>query len=406
MTNNLTFENDGDWAPVLSIAGTISASLFTVYTPELDGALSFQGDLSAIIPQPQPLAPLAGEITFQGEMHGIVNVPHAAFADFAHYPYGGVDPALAMAGATSGSLTSAAAGSYNRQYAVITAPQDYPVSGGGYAWKKAAYASVGFKFASMNANSSQLLDAVQLETAPVGATVPSPYSLARQIQVTVKPTRLNYATNPNMESGITGYSEWSGATVAADSFAWQGTQSLKTTVPATVTQDAGATFTVSGLIPGNTYTMSARISIAVGCGDVYALSGDSTSTQIAQTSYRLAQPDPTNARWRVVTVTFQAIAPTVNLGWNVLKTTMSAGTPSIFWTDGVLIEAGSSARPYFDGGMGEDYLWESGGSDNQSRSYYYENRVERSYLVQTLLDENTPLGITSAVPLYAVLPTQ
>jgi hypothetical protein len=85
---------------------------------------------------------------------------------------------------------------------------------------------------------------------------------------------------------------------------------------------------------------------------------------------------------------------------------MTAGQPSIFWADGILVEEGTSVRDYFDGSMGADYLWETSGTANLTRSYFYENRVERSYLIRTLLDENTPLGITSAVPQYAVLPTQ
>jgi hypothetical protein len=85
---------------------------------------------------------------------------------------------------------------------------------------------------------------------------------------------------------------------------------------------------------------------------------------------------------------------------------MVAGQPSIFWADAVLIEEGTAIRPYFDGSMGSDYLWEQGGSANLSRSYFYEDYVERSYLIRTLLAENVPLGITTAVPQYAVLPIQ
>jgi hypothetical protein len=91
---------------------------------------------------------------------------------------------------------------------------------------------------------------------------------------------------------------------------------------------------------------------------------------------------------------------------NVLHGTMTPGLASIFWVDGVLIEEGAAVRDYFDGSMGADYLWETGGTTNLTRSYYYENRVERSYLIRTLLDENTPLGISAAIPQYAVLPTQ
>jgi hypothetical protein len=107
-----------------------------------------------------------------------------------------------------------------------------------------------------------------------------------------------------------------------------------------------------------------------------------------------------------VWVTFDVSASTTTLGLFVDRTTMAAGQSSIFWFDGVLVEEGAAVRPYFDGSMGADYLWEASGTANLTRSYYYENYTERSYLIRTLLDENTPLGITSAVPQYAVLPTQ
>jgi hypothetical protein len=403
----LTFENDDDFAPVFSISGDIQGRVYSSYAPQLDGEFTIDGDLGIIIPRPKPALPLAGVFTVQGTLKAGLRTPVGVFKDFAHYPYGGIDPAMARIGATSGALTSAAAGSYNRQYAIFTAPADYPVSQGAYAWKRAAYASVGFKFANMSYNKHQLLDAVQLETVPLGATGPSTYQAARQIQVVVKPTRLNYATNPNFESGLTNYTPTGQATHAIDTFRWQGSQALKVTVPSTATSDSGLSLPVSGLIPGRQYVMSARVAIAQGCGDVAPWSGGG-SVQGQKVSWRNAGEftDPAKQRWRTVSVTFTANASSVSVGVNVLKSTMAAGVASIFWVDGMLVEEGESVRPYFDGSMGTDYLWESGGSANLSRSYFYENRIERGYLVQTLLDENTPLGITAAVPQYAVLPTQ
>lgn len=406
-TITIGVENDVFFTPAFKFSGTLVGGVYEVYQPPLDGRIAFEGGtIKALIPQAQPVYPLAGAIGFHGKLGVTLNLPHAAFKDFAHYPYGGTDPAMALITNTSGGLTSAAAGSYNRQYVIVTGPQDYPVSGGGYAWKKAAYASVGFKFASMNANTSQLLDAVQLEEAPLGTTGPSTYSLARQIQVIVKPTRLNYCTNPSMVTGITGYTATNSATVAAGSVAWQGNTSLQVTVPAGATQNSGFSYQVTGLIPGKTYTMSAKVALATGCGDVVAWSGVSGTTFLGTTTWLKATPDPTNQRFRTLSVTFTAKSSSAYVGMEVLVNTTVPGTASMFWADAVLIEEGSSARPYFDGNFGADYLWESGGSANASRSYYYENRVERSYLVQTLLNENVPLGISSAVPLYAVLPTQ
>lgn len=408
MTQTITFRKTNDDLPIsFTVSGNIVVQVYRVASPQLDGQFTVGGNLSVVIPGPKTVRPLAGQYHVSGDLKAGIKVPNGAFKDFAHFPYAGVDPTMAMIGITSGALNSGATGTYTRPYAAFTGPQDYQVSGGGYAWKRAAYASVGFKFAGMQANKHQVLDAVQFEPLPLSGTGPSAYTTARSLQVVVKPTRLNYATNPNMESGITGYSAGGTATVGSDSsFWWKGTKSLKVTVPSGATQDGGMAWNISGLIPGRQYTMSARVAVAVGCGEVWAWSASVGSIQGAQVSFAQAEPDTNNPRWRTVAVTFTATETTTSLGINVAHATMTAGISSIFWVDGVLVEEGTAIRPYFDGSMGVDYLWESGGTANLSRTYFYENRIERSYLIQTLLAENTPLGITSAVPLYAVLPTQ
>jgi hypothetical protein len=404
---NITFVNDDDFAPVFGVSGGIVIKQFKTYGPRLDGDVKIDGRLAIKIPRPKPLRPMAGQVVVQGHLKAGVKSPAAAFKDFAHYPYLGVDPAMARVGITSGALTSGAAGSYTRQYAAFTGPADYPVSGGGYAWKRAAYAAVGFKFTSMSANKHQILDAVQFEPLPLGATGPSAYQNARTIQVVIKPTRLNYASNPNFESGITGYGSTGTATLAADAFCWKGTQALKVTVPAGAPADSGIAFPVSGLIPGRTYTFSAKVAIAQGCGAIAPWAGAGSTQHASKTWAQAANAiDPGNKRWRTMMVTFTPTTSTLYLGMNVLHGTMTPGLASIFWVDGVLIEEGAAVRDYFDGSMGADYLWETGGTTNLTRSYYYENRVERSYLIRTLLDENTPLGISAAIPQYAVLPTQ
>jgi hypothetical protein len=403
---NLTFNNTTEYFNQFSVSGTIVARKFTTYSPDLFGLVTINGSLAIKVPRGKPLAPLAGQFSVGGALSAGVKAPAAAFKDFSHYPYQGVDPAQAWMGITSGALKSGVAGSYSRPYAAFTGPVDYPVSGGGYAWKRATYASVGFKFASMSANKHQILDAVQFEPLSLGSSGPSAYQNARELRVVIKPTRLNYSANPNFETGITGTAAVNSATVAADSFCWKGTGSCKVTAPSSGSTDGGFNFQITGLIPGRRYTMSARVAVAQSCGDVYAWSSGSSSTLVNRVSFRSAKPDPSNKRWRTVWVTFDAKASTVWMGFSVSRSTMTAGQPSIFWADGVLVEEGGAVRPYFDGSMGADYLWETSGTANLARSYYYENYTERSYLIRTLLDENTPLGITSAVPQYAVLPTQ
>jgi hypothetical protein len=176
-------------------------------------------------------------------------------------------------------------------------------------------------------------------------------------------------------------------------------------VPSAGTLNGGRHWTLNGLIPGRRYTASMRVAVAQGCGDVTPYASNN-ATLVNRISYRSAKPDPSNKRWRTVWVTFDVSASTTTLGLFVDRTTMAAGQSSIFWFDGILVEEGAAVRPYFDGSMGADYLWEASGTANLTRSYYYENYTERSYLIRTLLDENTPLGITSSVPQYAVLPTQ
>ncbi|MDX3260708.1 carbohydrate binding domain-containing protein [Streptomyces sp. MI02-2A] len=406
MTDIEFFDDPDDFAPIVTIRGNIQALVHHGYGPQLDGSLTFDGDLTVIIPRPKPVAPKAGVFTIQGDFKALLKEPAAAFKDFAHYPFSGVDPAMAMIGQTSGSLASGAVGSYKRQFAMFTAPVDYPVSGGGFAWKRAAYASVGFKFANMSGGTNQILDAVQLELAPLGMAGPTAYQNARQIQVVIKPTRLNYALNPNFESGIGNVrAVTSDAHLSADSFCWQGTQALKVTIPSAASDDTGMSIQASGLKPGKTYTMSARVAIAAGCGEILPFVG-AEGKLVGRNTWTTAANavDPTKPRWRTVYVTFTASVPLVTVGMNVLKSTMPPGVTSIFWVDGMMVEEGFSPRPYFDGSMGSDYVWDVDGQPNLTRSYYYENRLERSFLIRTLLKENTPLGIAASEPKFGVLP--
>lgn len=74
-----------------------------------------------------------------------------------------------------------------------------------------------------------------------------------------------------------------------------------------------------------------------------------------------------------------------------------SGTPTK-----ILVEEGSILRDYFDGDSGgADYLWEQGGTPGSTRSYYYQDREARNYILIRLLQENVPLGMTVGQPEYA-----
>lgn len=72
------------------------------------------------------------------------------------------------------------------------------------------------------------------------------------------------------------------------------------------------------------------------------------------------------------------------------------------WWDEVTITPGTEPIPYVDGSLGDDYLWEEGGTAHDARSYYYENRLDRVEAIRRALRDSVPLGIGVAEPKFAV----
>jgi hypothetical protein len=80
--------------------------------------------------------------------------------------------------------------------------------------------------------------------------------------------------------------------------------------------------------------------------------------------------------------------------------------PFTYFVDAVLIEDGDILYPYFDGNSGTDALWLAGGTPNLCQSFYYNQLEYARHVVIDSLNNNTPLGISYATPLYATMPTQ
>jgi hypothetical protein len=87
----------------------------------------------------------------------------------------------------------------------------------------------------------------------------------------------------------------------------------------------------------------------------------------------------------------------------------SGSFPVTFYADAVLVEEGELLGDYFDGNTGggdDDYLWETGGTPGLARSYYYPEYDVNYQTIADILARHIPVGLTPAIPLFAVPPTQ
>lgn len=353
----------------------------------------------------------------------VVN-PVAALTDFAIFTPADPDPAQTYA-SWNNAGTSTGQTVYNRNYALVYPPQDYPVSGGGYLWHKAAYMAVGYDFKAVPATFQQNLTNAMVETMPVapGTTpVPTTYRTPRTIRTTIKPTRLNFCPNPSFETSTAGWYGIGSATLAQDSSrAVAGTYSMKVTVHAS---GDGCAIAIPDLILGDTYIVSASVQGGPGLLDVsMSCSGSSSSSADQGIPYggdallgigygggpyggiESGTTDMPTGQWFLPNCVFTAQQSTVLLSFQSLPGS-DISYPTEFWIDAVLLEVGETLGEYFDGGFGTDYSWETGGTANLTRSYYYERVQVAAGAVGNVLAQHTPLGISADAPLFSTPYTQ
>lgn len=345
--------------------------------------------------------------------------------------------------------------SYTRVYGMFVPPLDYPVSGGNYAWRRAAYGAVGFQWLSVPTTQSQILTDVQLEMAKTNvqtAITPSNYQRPRQLQAIIKPNRLNYCTNPAMWNNITGWTGIHGDETLSRSshnvppditnfnnLPFTLSYSLKVQLNSSSSQ--GCQITVTNLEPGETYIFSFYVypgnqfgdiigSMGSGSGDLghlinsadgYGLPPYGTGPYGGVNAPSAALPSTWNrlacSNSNIYEPTgFVATSDTVTL--EVVAVMMPGVTyPQTFWVTGFVVEPGDILQPYFDGYSGADALWETTGgttapvagagtTPGTGRSYYYNQLQYGQSIVSQILANNTPLGISAATPLYATPPTQ
>lgn len=277
--------------------------------------------------------------------------PVGAFDAFAIFPEGAPDPVEGFVLANNaGSPTAGVGNTWSRHYAVVLPP------------KKARFAVPHNRLGSVPAGGSQYFDAHQLEVLRAGQLTPSAFHSARALQVSVRPTRLNYASGSTRVTGLT-----PGITYTASADVLGERRRMTFTATSTVV-DLDFTKGIEGVFIINHADGTSTVR-----GATVVDNGDGTSNLIGVPSVDNGD-GTTSIQADVVTITR------------------------------ILVEEGTVLGDYFDGSFGPDYLWEQGGTPGAARSYFYADRAMRHYVLVRTLQENVPLGMVVEDPVYAVLP--
>ena len=271
---------------------------------------------------------------------------------------------------------------------------------------------------------------------PAISSYPSTFTNPRQLNISLKADRINYALNSGFNSDIHGWGiSESGTSGSPDpiTMSWDGTTgfnslgSLKASFAApsgTFTGNATAILgpasyllninsttypIVQGLKIGHTYTISAWIKQSVNCPDVSLSVIDPNYN--GQYGVSLAAVTNTNTNLKVNgwsrIYTIFTIPPNggsdYRLWFTVNYTDLLAKAPFTFWVDSILVEETSSLGDYFDGSFpSADYQFELNGSSSTSRSHYYKDFTNKLSRVNTIVPEYAPYGssfnILSAQP--------
>lgn len=357
--------------------------------------------------------------------------PVAALTNFGIFELTDPDPAQSYAGWNTAGSNTGSGGSYTRNWGTFFAPLDFIASNNQKVWSRAAFMSAGWQFANVLNNGTINITRVQTEILPIttGFAIPSPtaYDAPREIHSIIKPDRLNYCTNPSIEVNTTGWSAVGTGSIAKDGTVsagniiefddkedTAGTSSLKITVNA---NGDGAQISLSNLIAGDTYTVSAYVQADEGLANITMSCGSGTTSVLSSggTGYgtpeygggpyggRPAGIDLATGTWFRIDTTFVAPSSTTVLQF-IANAGLDTVYPTHFWIDAVLCEPGETLSFYFDGSFGTNYSWES--TSGLSRSYYYDQKTVKQQGVLNILNHHLPMGISYATPLYSIPPTQ
>lgn len=364
----------------------------------------------------------------------VVN-PAGLMSSFAVFETGvDPDPAMTLIGWNNAGTQNAnsSATAYTRLFGTFSPPQQSLAANGTARWQAAAYMAAGFRISSQPAWTASAPGAVHFLDVQVEKSVqqgPTGYQLPRSLNTIIKPSRINYCTNPSMEVSASGWTAIGGSTVVqvGTSVAGFGTHSLECSA---ASSGDGVKITISNLIMGDTYAASAYIApdttnindiiMEISGGHAVTVTSGasiSTSSVIAMVPYGSGEYGsgaygglfdatvamPGSAVFRPFTA-FVANASTVTLSFTPVAVT-GASYPLTFQVDAVLIEPGEVLNPYGDGST-PGWEWELGGTAGLSRSYYYDREATGVNVVGTVLQQHIPLGLTAYEPEYFVVPSQ
>lgn len=339
-----------------------------------NGSIEFRG-----FPKTTLLMSRGGFYQFNRGTIGILagEVPSVgAVSKFAFWPLTGAgDPADVLYEAQ----TTAAAGGVGQGWGRISAT--FAPS------KSARYIGVGGKWLAVPTSPSggvtyrQYTRKVQVEKAHVGGTFPSAYEKARQVNVTVKPQRVNLKTSlvnalvAAKTSPVTfaGKTDWARFTATGTG------------------QGARVTADLSSLRTGEYYTTQWEVGNDTAAAVTVALDWCDAD----YTTYVI--PAGTT---RIVSVTGNRNGLAYDSTYRFADLVLSAAGSIL--VRNVMIERGTELLPYFDGSTSPDTIW--GGTPYESRAYYYKDRASRYAAIKRILESNVPMGIGVGEPIFGVLP--
>lgn len=306
--------------------------------------------------------------------------PFGVMDDFAIFAATETDPIFGYAIRGNEGIQSAATGSdWNRIYSHFVTPRNYRSSEEDLG-VSASYGEVGIQMNNLPAGKTQYFDQVQVEINDVqGRIPPSPYTSPRELQVIVKPNRLNYVRNSSFTLNTNTWSAAGPLTLTRDT-----TKGVETTSPASgkmLVTGIGNTYIeqpISALIPGHTYNMSAYVLWEAGINDVWIHMSEANVVVSAVMFLSeggsipygaggfgdgeyggTGDPVPPPPTW--VRLFFSFVAPYSSDSLRIYPLgDGAAGIGKSAWVDQLLLEDTADVLPgdYFDGSFGVDYLWE------------------------------------------------
>ncbi len=344
------------------------------------------GDLSLYSSAPVPFT-LTGTSASSGALSTATLDPVGALDDFAVFPAAEPDPIYGYAiKGNEGVSTGAYGADWVRVYTHFVVPRNYRVSDGDIG-TRAAYAEVGLRFDNLPAGKLQYLTNVQMEINDVQTSPATPTTFVppRQIQVIVKPARINLVKNPRFALSTSLWTTTGDVALTRDT-----TKGVETTSPTsgcmTLTGTNATTFIehdFEALIPGHIYTASAYVTWEEGINDLTfeIVGAEAGASAIMCITDGDVQPYgaggygegeygggdtadvPPPESW--VRVWFQFTATYANDSLRIHPEGDGAtGVGKKAWVDQILIEDTPFLPPgeYFDGSYGDDYLWEGDGN--------------------------------------------